>query len=95
MLRKPQSPTSARAKLARIYAEALLNAAEKQSPARSADRAAPVAGRRAAPRPLRAGVLHQRVIGQGAPRGRPPGAFEGRAHPVLMNFLLVLNDHDG
>src|SRR6516165_5418864 len=82
-------------KLARIYAEALLNAAEKQG-------AAPeVLGelhqllddvRRRDP--YVQAFFTSGVIGKERREAALRGAFEGRAHPVLMNFLLVLNDHD-
>ena len=88
-------PDVSERKLARIYAEALLNAAEKN------DAGPEVLGelhqflddiRRRDPY-VRA-FFTSGVIGKERREAALKAAFGGRAHPVLMNFLLVLNDHD-
>lgn len=81
--------------VARVYAEALLNAAQNANQVNEvlADFEAllhsveqPGSDLRRffasgiISRDVRAGVLHK--------------AFEGRAHPLLLNFLLVVNEHD-
>ena len=87
-------PDVSQRKLARIYAEALLNAAEKN------DAAAEILGelhqllddlRRRDPY-VRA-FFTSGVIGKERREAALKAAFGGRAHPVLMNFLASSSRH--
>ena len=81
--------------VARVYAEAFLNAAQKsgQTEELVQDLDALVNEVFAAdPVP---GAVPLQPRGQPRPQGRRPrAAFEGRASDLFVNFLLVLNDHD-
>ncbi|MCS6849560.1 MAG: ATP synthase F1 subunit delta [Gemmataceae bacterium] len=81
--------------IARVYAEALLRAADEASQADEvvADFEALLQAVEGSSPELRRlfanGVMSRRVRGEVIRR-----VFEGRAHPLLVNFLLVVNDHD-
>jgi F-type H+-transporting ATPase subunit delta len=81
--------------LARVYAEALLNAAEAQSAAADVIAELNALLDDVTQRdPYLAAFFSSGVIGKEAREKALQGAFEGRAHPLLVNFLLVLNEHD-
>jgi F-type H+-transporting ATPase subunit delta len=81
--------------VARVYAEALLNASEQ-----SGDTDAVLADFQALltalekPRSELRSFFVSGVIGRITRSEVIRKAFDGRAHPLLVNFLLVLNDHD-
>jgi F-type H+-transporting ATPase subunit delta len=81
--------------VAQVYAEALLNAAEK------AGKAAEVLAELEAllqtserPRTDLRNFLAGGVVGRVTRAAVIRKAFDGRAEPMLVDFLLVLNDHD-
>jgi F-type H+-transporting ATPase subunit delta len=81
--------------LGRIYGEALLNAAEQQGVSDEVlselvDLIADVHRRD----PYVRAFFTSGVIGKKRRDAAIRGAFENRAHPLVVNFLLVLNDHD-
>ncbi len=81
--------------VAQVYAEALLDAAEKDGQVEEVleDFQELLRNTEAEGSDLR-NFFASGVIGR-ATRGRAiEEAFGGRAHPLLVNFLLVLNDHD-
>lgn len=81
--------------VARVYAEAFLNAAEQASQVDEvlADFEALVQTAEAPRSELRrfftSGVIGRQTRGEVIQK-----TFEGRAHPLLVNFLRVVNDHD-
>jgi F-type H+-transporting ATPase subunit delta len=81
--------------LARIYGEALLNAAERQNAAEEVlaelhDLVADVTRRD----PYVLAFFTSGVIGKERRESAITAAFENRSHPLVLRFLLVLNDHD-
>lgn len=81
--------------VARIYAEALLSAADKRQQTQEVleqfeSLAHDVLGRD----PAFALLLASAVIGRDKKRELLRRAFEGKINETLYNFLLVLNDHD-
>ena len=84
-------------RIARVYAEALLNAAEKQGQADEVLGRARLAGPRRLPRPTRSSrtFLASGAIGRDRKAEVDP-TRPSRAGPatLFLNFLLVLNDHD-
>jgi F-type H+-transporting ATPase subunit delta len=81
--------------VARVYSEALLNAADE------AGQTDEVLGElealiqtAEAPRSDVRNFFASGVIGRGTRAKVIRQTFEGRAHPLLVNFLLVINDHD-
>ena len=82
-------------RIARTYAQALLDAAEKRGQGREVldELDSLVHDVFAAARQFE-GFLASRAIGR---KRKPPvirSAFQGRASDVFLNFLLVLNDHE-
>ena len=81
--------------VARVYAEALLNAAEKAGQAGEvlAEFEALLqtieAPRSVVRKFLASGVISRETRGEAIRK-----AFDGRAHPILVDFLLVVNDHE-
>jgi len=81
--------------VARVYAEALLNAAEKAGQAEEvlAEFEALLqtieAPRSVVRKFLASGVISRETRGEAIRK-----AFDGRAHPILVDFLLVVNDHE-
>jgi F-type H+-transporting ATPase subunit delta len=82
-------------RLARVYAEALLNAAVKQNADEEvvAELATLVDDMKGRPAYVRA-FFTSGVIGKDRRDAAIRAAFENRCHPLLVNFLLVLNDHE-
>jgi F-type H+-transporting ATPase subunit delta len=82
-------------RVARTYAQALLNAAEKRGQAREVLEELESLVHDVFPAmPVLEGLLASRAISR---RRKPPvirSAFQGRASDVFLNFLLVLNDHE-
>jgi F-type H+-transporting ATPase subunit delta len=94
LVRQAQPDVSQR-RLARVYGEALLNAAEAQNAAQEIlaelhDLVGTVRQRD----PYVLAFFISGVIGKERRDIAIRGAFENRCHPLLVNFLLVLNDHD-
>jgi F-type H+-transporting ATPase subunit delta len=88
-------PDVSERRLARVYAEALLNVAGKQNVveevlAELRDLLKDVGGRD----PYVQAFFTSGVIGKDRREAALKGAFENRSHPLVLNFLLVLNDHD-
>jgi F-type H+-transporting ATPase subunit delta len=88
-------PDVSERQLARIYGEALLNAAEGQNSAPEVlgelrDLVAEVHRRD----PYVLAFFTSGVIGKERREAAIRGAFENRSHPLVVNMLLVLNDHD-
>lgn len=81
--------------VARVYAEALLNAADKANQIEEvvAQFEALLAAAEAPRSDLRR-FFASGVIGRHARADVIRKVFEGRVHPLLLNFLLVINDHD-
>ena len=81
--------------VARVYAEALLNAAEKAGQAGEvlAEFEALLqtieAPRSVVRKFLASGVISRETRGEAIRK-----AFDGRAHPILVDFLLLVNDHE-
>jgi F-type H+-transporting ATPase subunit delta len=81
--------------VAQVYAEALLNAAEEAGQVEevAADFDALLQATEVPRSDLRrfftSGTIGRQTRGEVIRK-----AFEGRAHPLLVNFLLVVNDHD-
>jgi F-type H+-transporting ATPase subunit delta len=94
LIHRAQPDVSER-RLARVYAESLLNAAEQNNVADQMlselhELTTYIAGRE----PFVQAFFLSGVIGKERRETALKAAFEGRCHPLLMNFLLVLNDHD-
>jgi F-type H+-transporting ATPase subunit delta len=94
LVQQAQPDVSTR-RLARIYGTALLNAAEHQNA--STDVMAELhdlvedVNRRD---PYVRAFFTSGVIGKDKREAAIKGAFEGRCHALVLDFLLVLNDHD-
>ena len=89
-----QPDVSAR-RLARIYGEALLNAAERENAGQDVmdelhELTADLSRRESFVREF----FISGVIGKERRELALKNAFENRSHPLVVNFLLVLNDHD-
>jgi F-type H+-transporting ATPase subunit delta len=88
-------PDVSEQRLARVYAEALLNVAAKQNATEEV-----VAELRELVQDLRGRQPYIRafftsgVIGKDRRDAAIKAAFEGRSHPLVLNVLLVLNDHE-
>jgi F-type H+-transporting ATPase subunit delta len=82
-------------RVARTYAQALLDAAEKRGQAQEVlDELESLVHDVFAAAPQFEGFLASRAIGR---KRKPPvirSAFQGRASDLFLNFLLVLNDHE-
>jgi F-type H+-transporting ATPase subunit delta len=82
-------------RIARTYAQALLDAAEKRGQAQEVlDQLDSLVHDVFAAKPEFEGFLASRAISR---KRKPPvirSAFQGRASDVFLNFLLVLNDHE-
>ena len=82
-------------RIARTYAEALLNAAEKQGKADEViDELHALVHDVLPSNPQLEPFLHSRAIGRDKKKGVIHKVFDGRATDVFVNFLLVLNAHD-
>jgi F-type H+-transporting ATPase subunit delta len=94
LVQQAQADVSER-RLAHVYAEALLNAAASQS----ADEEV-LAELRALLEDLKGRASYVQafftsgVIGKDRREAALRAAFQGRCHPLVLNFLLVLNDHE-
>jgi F-type H+-transporting ATPase subunit delta len=88
-------PDVSERRLARVYGEALLNAAEKQGAAAEvvAQMHELVADVTRRDRYVLA-FFTSGVIGKDRRELVIKTAFESRCHPLVLDFLLVLNDHD-
>ena len=81
--------------VARVYAEALLNAAEKEGQVEEVLAEYEELLRAAEqPRSELRRFFTSGVIGRQTRGAAIRKAFEGRTHPLLVNFLLVVNDHE-
>jgi F-type H+-transporting ATPase subunit delta len=94
----PQHPTvfdDATQRVARAYAEALLNAAEKQGQAAAVVEDVEAVVTEVLPRDryLEA-FLTSRAVGRERKAHALRAAFQGRADDLFLNFLLVVNEHD-
>lgn len=82
-------------RIARVYAEALLNAAQKQGKADEVLEELTALIRDVfAGKPQLEAFLASSAMGRDRKRSAIQAAFAGRADEVLVNFLLVLNAHD-
>ena len=82
-------------RIARVYAEALLNAAEKRGQAESVlEELRSVVNELFPKEPHLEGFLASGSVGRDTKAQVLNKAFEGRADESLVNFLLVLNDHE-
>jgi F-type H+-transporting ATPase subunit delta len=82
-------------RVARVYAEALLDEAMAQGAADEVRaELEQLLQRVAGADPLLASFFLGGVVGRASRASAIKAAFEGRASPILVNFLLVLNDHD-
>jgi F-type H+-transporting ATPase subunit delta len=94
LVQQAQPDVSAR-RLARIYGMALLNAAEKQNAvAEVMDELSHLVLDVARRDPYVQAFFTSGVIGKDRREAAIKAAFEGRSHPLVMDFLLVLNNHD-
>jgi F-type H+-transporting ATPase subunit delta len=82
-------------RLARVYAEALLNAAEREQAAEEItdELQALIAELNRSESYVRA-FFTSGIIGKERREVAIKTAFAGRSHPLMLNFLSVLNDHD-
>ena len=81
--------------LARIYGEALLNAAEEQNAASDVlGQLKELAGDLSQRESFVRAFFTSGVIGKERRESAIRSAFENQVHPLVLNFLLVLNDHD-
>jgi F-type H+-transporting ATPase subunit delta len=88
-------PNVSERRLARIYAEALINIADQQNATPDVvgelhDLVEDVRGRQ----PYIQAFFTSGVIGKDRREAAIKAAFDGRSHPLVVNFLLVLNDHE-
>jgi F-type H+-transporting ATPase subunit delta len=88
-------PDVSERRLARVYAEALLNVADKQHAVEEVvaeldELLKDLTGRE----PYVRAFFTSGVIGKDRREGAIKAAFVDRSHPLVVNFLLVLNDHD-
>jgi F-type H+-transporting ATPase subunit delta len=94
LVRELQGDASAQ-RIARVYAEALLEGAQKQNLTEEIQQdleglLRDVAGSD----PLMRNFFLGGVVGRGARKEALEKAFAGRVNEIFLNFLLVLNDHD-
>ena len=81
--------------LARIYGESLLNAAEDQKVSHEVlEQLRELTSDLARRDPFVRAFFTSGVIGKERRETAIKSAFEGRGHSLVLNFLLVLNDHD-
>jgi F-type H+-transporting ATPase subunit delta len=91
---RPTADVSAR-RIARVYAEALLNAAHKAGQADAIlDEFASLLDDVFGANPRLESVLSAAAMGRRAREAAFRSAFQGRASDTFFNFLLVLNDHE-
>jgi F-type H+-transporting ATPase subunit delta len=82
-------------RVAHTYAEALLNAAQKQNQARETlEDFDALIGQVLHAKPELEKFLSSMAVGRDAKRAVLQSAFSGRMSDLLTNFLLVVNDHD-
>jgi F-type H+-transporting ATPase subunit delta len=82
-------------RVSRVYAEALLNLAEQRGQAESAlQELEELVGTEAASAPAFEEFLRSPELGRRERQAILKRAFEGRASDLLLDFLLVLNQHD-
>ena len=82
-------------RIARTYAEALLNAAEKQNQANETlEEFDALIGTVLHGKPALEKFLSSLAVGRHIKRAVLSSTFMGRASELLTNFLLVVNDHD-
>lgn len=82
-------------RVARVYAEALLNAAQKHDQAENVlDEYRSLIDEVFAANPQVETLLSSAALGRTKRKGTLESVFEKRASPVFFNFLLVLNDHE-
>lgn len=82
-------------RIARVYAEALLDEAQKQNAAvELRDEMNGVLGDISGADPLLRNFFFGGVVGREARKEALEKAFAGRASDLLVNFILVLNEHD-
>jgi F-type H+-transporting ATPase subunit delta len=82
-------------RVSRVYAEALLNLAERRGQAESVlQELEELVGTEAASDPRFEEFLHSPDFGRKEREAILRRAFEGRASDLLLDFLLVLNHHD-
>lgn len=81
-------------RIAHAYAEALLNAAERQGQAADVIEELDSFVHLLATNPQMALFLDSRAIGRDKKKGAIQKIFSGRASDVFLNFLFVLNAHD-
>jgi F-type H+-transporting ATPase subunit delta len=82
-------------RVARVYAEALLDEAQQQNLAQEVlDDLEGLQRDVAGADPMLANFFVGGVVGRQARAEALRRAFEGKVPPILLNFLLVLNDHE-
>jgi F-type H+-transporting ATPase subunit delta len=88
-------PDVSERRLARFYAEALLNAAQSQNAVDEImEQLDALAGDLTRRDPYIAAFFTSGVVGQSSRESTINAAFDDRCHPLLVQFLLVLNEHD-
>jgi F-type H+-transporting ATPase subunit delta len=92
---EPDTTAAAPDRVAEIYAEALLNAADKRGQtAEVLEDLNGLVGEVFRGDPYLEAFLGSRAVGRDRKAQIIRKAFDGRANPLFVHFLLVLNDHD-